>query len=68
LSSYAGKKIRLRFEYVTDGGPPGEGLYLDDITLAAVGYKDNVEAVDSTWTRQGFMRVTGDLPQHGRLT
>ena len=64
LSSYAGKKIRLRFEYVTDGGPPGEGLYLDDITLAAVGYKDNVEAVDSTWTRQGFMRVTGDLPQH----
>jgi hypothetical protein len=64
LSSYAGKKIRLRFEYVTDSAPPAQGLYVDDITLAAVGYKDNVEAIDNTWTRQGFMRVTGDVPQH----
>lgn len=33
LTAYAGKKIMLRFEYVTDGGTHGEGWAIRDLAL-----------------------------------
>ncbi|MGZ6347735.1 MAG: hypothetical protein ACXWNC_09250, partial [Anaerolineales bacterium] len=33
LSQYAGKKVQLRFEYVTDAAVNGEGFLLDDVSI-----------------------------------
>jgi hypothetical protein len=67
LSQYAGKKIQLRFEYVTDEAVNGEGLLLDDASLAAVNYSSDFEADNGGWTANGFARVQNALPQTFRL-
>jgi hypothetical protein len=67
LSDYAGKKIFLRFEYVTDAAVNGEGLLLDDVSVPAVEYFADFEADDGGWTADGFARVQNTLPQTFRL-
>jgi immune inhibitor A len=67
LSDYAGKKISVRFEYVTDDAVNGEGLLLDDISVEAAGYQTDFEADDGGWTAEGFVRVQNVLPQTFRL-
>ena len=39
LSQYAGKKIQVRFEYVTDAAVLGEGFLLDDVSVDAINYQ-----------------------------
>lgn len=68
LSKYAGKKIQLRFEYVTDEALNGEGFLLDDVSLPAVNYSSDFEADDGGWTATGFARVENSLPQTFRLS
>ena len=68
LSQYAGKKISIRFEYVTDGAVNGEGLLLDDVKVDAAGYTSDFEADDGGWIVDGFVRVKNFLPQTYRLS
>ena len=63
LSQFAGKKVFVRFEYVTDAAVNGEGLLLDDVAVEAAGYKSDFEADDGGWTAAGFVRVQNVLPQ-----
>ncbi len=63
LSQYAGKKVSVRFEYVTDAAVNGEGFLLDDVSLDATGYKSDFEADDGGWVADGFVRVQNALPQ-----
>lgn len=63
LSQYAGKKISVRFEYVTDAAVNGEGLLLDDVKVDAAGYSSDFEADEGGWTAEGFVRVQNVLPQ-----
>lgn len=47
LSQFAGQKIQLAFNYVTDAGLSMPGFYVDDIAIEANGaaiFSDNVEA------------------------
>ncbi len=67
LSAYAGRKIQVRFEYVTDALLNGEGFLLDDIRLDAIGYSSDFEADDGGWISAGFARVENILPQTFRL-
>jgi hypothetical protein len=67
LAAYAGKKIQLRFEYVTDAAVNGEGLLLDDLNLSAANYSSDLEADDGGWQANGFARVQNVLPQTYRL-
>jgi immune inhibitor A len=67
LSAYAGKKIQVRFEYVTDAAVNGEGLLLDDVSIAAINYSSDFEADDGGWQANGFARVDNALPQTYRL-
>lgn len=67
LSSYAGKKVRLRFEYVTDAAVNGEGLLLDDLSLTAASYSSDLEADNGGWDAAGFARIQNALPQTFRL-
>src|SRR3989304_2610418 len=52
LAPYAGKRILLRFEHVTDGALNKGGFAVDDIEVAEIGYRDNAEA-DRGWGAEG---------------
>jgi hypothetical protein len=67
LSQFAGQKVWLRFEYVTDLGVNGDGFLLDDVSLPAVHYSTDFETDDGGWQAQGFARVENILPQTFRL-
>ncbi len=68
LSQYAGKKVQVRFEYITDMAVTGEGFLLDDVTVEAVNYKSDFETDDGGWIAAGFTRVQNIIPQTFRLT
>ncbi len=57
LAPYAGKRILLRFEHVTDGALNKGGFAVDDIEIAEIGYRDDAEA-DRGWDAKGFIRST----------
>ncbi len=63
LSAYAGEKVYLRFEYITDAAVYGEGLLLDDISIAETGYFTDFEQDDGGWQAAGFVRIQNWLPQ-----
>ncbi|HEX6683005.1 MAG TPA: immune inhibitor A domain-containing protein [Candidatus Limnocylindrales bacterium] len=62
LSAYAGKNVKFRFRYQTDGGVHLAGPFLDDITVTVNGspaFSDNVESGDNGWAAIGFSRMNG---------
>jgi len=63
LSAYAGKTIRIRFEYITDAAVNLNGLMLDDIHVETVGYTSDFETDEGGWLSEGFVRVQNRLPQ-----
>ncbi len=62
LSQFAGKRIELRFEYLTDDAVTHSGLFLDDIQVPEIGWKDDAES-PGDWKPRGFVRVNSSLPQ-----
>jgi hypothetical protein len=67
LSRYAGQKVQLQFEYVTDAAVNGEGLLLDDLAIPAIDYFTDFEEDDGGWKGNGFVRVANILPQTFRI-
>jgi hypothetical protein len=63
LSAYAGKKVFIRFEYITDAAVNGEGFMVDDIQISAINYQTDFEADDGGWLADGFVRIQNTLPQ-----
>jgi hypothetical protein len=63
LTPFAGKRVLLRFEYVTDGGLNTPGWAIDDVGVPQLGFLDNAET-DGDWTAKGFQRITGPVAQH----
>jgi immune inhibitor A len=62
LGAYAGKKIQLRFEYVTDAALNFDGFALDDVTIPEVNFADDAEQ-DTGWTANGFIRSSNVVKQ-----
>ncbi len=67
LSAYAGKKVQIRFEYVTDAALNGEGFLVDDFKIPAINYQTDFEKDDGGWDAKGFVRVENSIPQTYRL-
>jgi hypothetical protein len=63
LSEYAGQKIQVRFEYVTDAAVNLEGMMIDDISLPELNYFTDFEKDDGGWNGEGFVRMDNLLPQ-----
>jgi immune inhibitor A len=63
LSAYAGKKVQLRFEYVTDAAVNWPGFMVDDITIPELKYATDFEKDSGGWTGEGFVRMDNLLPQ-----
>ena len=68
LSQFAGQKVQIRFEYVTDAAVIGEGFLLDDVHVDAINYQSDFEADEGGWEAAGFVRVENVLPQTYRLS
>ncbi len=67
LSAFAGKKIWLRFELVTDEAVNSEGFLVDDVAVPEIGYSNDFEKDDGGWQANGFVRIQNRLPQTYRL-
>ncbi|MGB8643761.1 MAG: hypothetical protein WCF84_00860 [Anaerolineae bacterium] len=63
LSPYAGNKIQVRFEYVTDTIYSGPGFVIDDLSIPEINFSDDVEHGDNGWQAQGFARIDNILAQ-----
>jgi hypothetical protein len=68
LSAYAGKKVQVRFEYVTDTEVNLNGILLDDISIPQINYTENFENGDGGWQGKGFVRIQNGLPQTYRVS
>ena len=62
LSSYAGRQILLRFEYVTDDSYNADGIALDGVEIPEIGFRDNTES-DDGWQSEGWVRIDDSWPQ-----
>lgn len=56
LNPYIGQRVRIRFNFVTDNGVPGDGFYMD-----------NFRVVDYVDTPTGITQVSSEVPQEFRL-
>jgi len=63
LSEYAGKKILLRFEYITDDALNYPGVALQDIRIPEIGYAYSADSGDGGWKAQGFIRTNNYVPE-----
>ena len=57
LSAFAGERIALKFETITDQAVSGDGVMLDDIRIEALDFFDSAETGGSGWISDGF-RIT----------
>ncbi len=62
LAKYAGKKILLRFESVTDDSTHGEGWVIADIAVSGTIFHDP-DGSDSGWRSEGWVRIDRPLKQ-----
>jgi immune inhibitor A len=67
LSRFSGKKVTIRFDYVTDAAIVNNGFLVDDIGILETGYFEDFEASDGGWTALGFARIENSLPQTYQL-
>jgi len=63
LSAYAGKKVQIRFEYITDQAVTLPGFMVDDISIPELKYSTDFEKDNGGWTDEGFVRTDNLLPQ-----
>lgn len=64
LTPFAGKPIKFRFNYVTDGGLAKKGAFIDDIAITADGapvLSDDVESGANGWAAAGFSIISGTI-------
>jgi len=63
LSEFAGSKIWLQFEMVSDGALSNEGFAVDNIRIPEIGYEEAFESGDGGWVGDGFSRIRNSIPQ-----
>ncbi|HIQ02443.1 MAG TPA: hypothetical protein EYH30_10030 [Anaerolineales bacterium] len=63
LSSYVGREVLIRFEYITDDAVNRPGFAVDDIAIPEIGYFSDFETDSDGWEAAGFIRHANVLPQ-----
>lgn len=66
LTPVTGNEVLVRFEYVTDDAVNGAGLVLDNIAIAELGYKDDIEGGAAGWQSAGWV-LTDNVLSEGWL-
>jgi len=67
LSAYAGSKVLIRFELLTNDSVSQPGWAIDDIAVPETGFRDGAETDAGGWERHGWRRVTALLAQRFEL-
>lgn len=67
LDAYAGQRILLRFEYITDDSVNLDGFWIQDLEIPEIGWRDEGESSEG-WQAEGFVRVGTVVPQAYLLT
>ncbi len=62
LSSYAGQRVLVRFEHITDDSVYTDGFVIDDLAIPQLGFFDDAEG-DAGWDARGFLRIDNKLHQ-----
>jgi hypothetical protein len=62
LTPYAGHKILLRFQLVTDYTTNRDGFLLDEIAIPELDYQDGAEDESGGWQARGFIRSNNYVP------
>ena len=62
LGPFSGRKLLLRFEYVTDDSTSLTGLAVRDVQVPEIGFSDSTGS-DAGWQAEGFERINGPLHQ-----
>lgn len=63
LNEVAGRKILLRFEYITDEALNLPGVALQDVRIPEINYAYNADSGDGGWETQGFVLTNNLLPE-----
>ena len=63
LRAYAGEKVFLRFEYVTDDAVNAPGWFVDEIEIPAIGYATDWGTSEGGWESEGWILTDNQLPQ-----
>lgn len=63
LSAYSGKKVFVRFEYITDAAVNRPGFLIDNVAIPEIGYSEDFEAGVGAWELIGMARIDNILPQ-----
>jgi hypothetical protein len=63
LSEYTGRKVLIRFEYVTDTALTHPSFMLDDLAIPELNFTADFEQEDGGWEAAGFVRMDNLLPQ-----
>ena len=63
LSAYAGKKVFIRFEYITDAAVNMPGFLVDNIAIPEIQYSADFETDAGGWELIGMARMNNILPQ-----
>lgn len=67
LSPYAGQRVWLRFEYITDDAVSSAGWLIDDLRIPAIGYATDFETNDDGWVSEGWVHTDNLLTQRWLL-
>ena len=63
LTPYAGKKIQVRFEEITDNALNLQGFAIDQMRIPELHFQDNVNSTNG-WVSKGFVYTNNILPEH----
>ncbi len=63
LRAYAGERVWLRFEYVTDDAVNAPGWFIDEVEIPAIGYATNWQDGGGGWESEGWLLTDNRLPQ-----
>lgn len=64
LSAYAGKKVQLKFRYITDWGYNDDGFFVDNVKVTADGatvLEEGGEGETTVFTHNGFNKFDGNV-------
>lgn len=67
LSQYAGQQILVRFEMITDDAVNLPGMAVDNISIEAINYRDDLESGAGGWEAGGFARLDNIMAQRFSL-
>lgn len=67
LTPFAGRKVLLRFECLTDDAIHLDGLWVRAVEIPEIGWRDEAES-DAGWDARGFVRVENRIAARYQVT